>query len=317
MNDIEINELYKSFKVKKNTVQAIDGLSLSIEKGDIYGLLGPNGAGKTTTIKILLGLIAPDKGLAMVKGLDVNKHYRKIISHSSAILEGNRNIYWRLSAMENIEYFATIRGQGGRKTRERAEVLLQRLNLFDRRNDTVKTFSRGMQQKVALACSLITNPDILYLDEPTLGLDFASSLEIISLIKDLTESEGKTVIITTHAMDIAQKLCKTIGVIDKGKLLLSDSMESVKKLFKADEYEIHIKENPTKKLISQLNKICPLDVEKNTNGSVLKIIVHNGNMLYDFLNTLHENKITLEKIDNLEPDLGFIYQKVIETKGTL
>src|SRR5262249_5065163 len=150
---------------------AVADLNMSIPEGEVFSFLGPNGAGKTTTIKMVCGLITPTSGQITLNGYDIARQSRKAVSQIGVVLEGARNIYWRLSAWENLLYFGRLRGCSDKKLKALAEQLLRELDLWDRRNDPVRFFSRGMQQKIALASALVTDPSIILLDEPTLGLD--------------------------------------------------------------------------------------------------------------------------------------------------
>src|SRR5690606_22933995 len=156
---------------EKEPFRAVDGISFSVDRGQVVGLLGPNGAGKTTTIKCLCGLIYPDAGSVKVNGVDVSRDRSKALRHISAVLEGNRNLYWRLTPLENLTYFAGNRGVSPHESRKSALELLARFGLADKANTQVNDLSRGMQQKLAIAVALQAGTDLILLDEPTLGLD--------------------------------------------------------------------------------------------------------------------------------------------------
>lgn len=163
MDAVEVINLTKHYE----TVKAVDDISFSVKKGSICGILGPNGSGKTTTIKSICNLIIPDNGEIKICGKDNKKSTNRI----SAMFEGNRNIYWRLTPRENLRYFAGIRGLEGKRLENDIDMLLERFNLTDKKNVMVNNLSRGMQQKVAIAMTLICNTDVILMDEPTLGLD--------------------------------------------------------------------------------------------------------------------------------------------------
>jgi ABC-2 type transport system ATP-binding protein len=195
----------------------VDGISFEIEPGTVFGLLGPNGAGKTTTIKMILGLVLPTSGTIQLAGFNVAKERSKALRHAGAILEGSRNVYWRLSARANLEYFGSLRGMRGKPLASRIAEVLELVELSDRANEEVRYLSRGMQQKVALATAILHDPDVLLLDEPTLGLDVQASRTIEQVIREFVERQGKTVVLTTHQMDLAERLSDRIFVIHKGK----------------------------------------------------------------------------------------------------
>ena len=212
---IRVSQLVKSYK--PDPPNAVDGISFEIESGTVFGLLGPNGAGKTTTIKMILGLVLPTSGSIQLAGFDVAKERNKALRHAGAILEGSRNVYWRLSARANLEYFGALRGMRGKPLASRITEVLDLVELSDRADEEVRYLSRGMQQKVALATAILHDPDVLLLDEPTLGLDVQASRMIEQVIHQFVEKQGKAVLLTTHQMDLAERLSDRIFVIHKGK----------------------------------------------------------------------------------------------------
>lgn len=202
---------------------AVAGISFALHAGEILALLGPNGAGKTTTIKMILGLILPTTGHAEMMGYDMSREREARLGaqHVGAVLEGARNAYWRLSALENLRYFGGLRGLSRPQIEERANSLLTRLDLIEQRNVEVRKFSRGMQQKVAIANALMHDPDILILDEPTLGLDVAAARLLEETVAALA-GMGKAILLTTHVMDLAQRLAGRILVIHQGQEVAHD-----------------------------------------------------------------------------------------------
>jgi ABC-2 type transport system ATP-binding protein len=220
--------------------RVVDDLDLSIEKGQVLGLLGVNGAGKTTTIKMICGLVEPTSGSITVNGFDVRRSRRRAMSQIGAVLEGTRNVYWPLSPWENLRYFARIKGARGKQWMERAEGLLRDLDLWDRRLDPVSRFSRGMQQKVAIACALIADPPVILLDEPTLGLDAQAARTVRTWVDRLAREEGKTVLLTSHQLEVVQELCDRVVVIHHGRLLVDQPVKELLALFRKDTYEIRL-----------------------------------------------------------------------------
>lgn len=212
---IRVSNLVKSYDPGRP--RAVDDISFEIKPGTVFGLLGPNGAGKTTTIKMILGLVLPTSGSIYLAGFDVLKQRNKALRHAGAILEGSRNVYWRLSARANLEYFGALHGMRGKPLASRIAEVLDLVQLSDRANEEVRYLSRGMQQKVALATAILHNPDVLLLDEPTLGLDVQASRTIEQVIRQFVEQQGKTVILTTHQMPLAERLSDHIFVIHKGR----------------------------------------------------------------------------------------------------
>lgn len=196
----------------------VTDISFSLHAGEILALLGPNGAGKTTTVKMVLGLIVPTSGKALVQGYDMSRasQMRAGVQHIGAVLEGARNTYWRLSVMENLRYFGGLRGMNRQIVDDKAVELLELLNLSEHRHQEVRKLSRGMQQKVALAAAQMHDPEILVLDEPTLGLDVEAAHVLEETILSLVRS-GKAVLVTTHVMALAERLADRILVINGGQ----------------------------------------------------------------------------------------------------
>jgi len=168
---------------------------------------------------MLCGLVTPDAGRILLHGYDVRRQRGRAMRQIGAVLEGTRNVYWRLSAWRNLRYFARIKDCAGPAVHARAKVLLRDLDLWDRRHDTVQTFSRGMQQKVAVACALIADPAIVLLDEPTLGLDVRSARTVREWIVKLAREQGKTVVLTTHQLDMAEEVCDRIAIMHRGVIV--------------------------------------------------------------------------------------------------
>ncbi|WP_171041013.1 ABC transporter ATP-binding protein [Pseudoalteromonas aurantia] len=210
------DNISKRYKSAEGTVNAVSDVSLTIESGEILGFLGLNGAGKTTMIKILAGLIEPDEGTIEINGSKRNSKLKV-----SALLEGHRNLYWRLSVMENLEYFGVLRGLSAKAARQRAYELLDTFNLTDKAGQYVQKLSRGMQQRLAVCVAMVHNPQVLLLDEPTLGIDFDNTQALVESIFKLKE-QGTSILITTHELAVAEKLSDRVAIIAKGQLVADD-----------------------------------------------------------------------------------------------
>jgi len=216
MNAIETHELTRSFHGRK----AVDGLTLSIPAGSVFGFLGPNGAGKTTTVRMLSTLIAPTNGEAQVLGYRVGKD-NEAIRRAIGILTESPGLYDRLSARQNLVFFARLYNVEARKADAQVEHYLRQLDLWDRRNDKVGGFSKGMRQKLAIARALLHEPQLIFLDEPTSGLDPEAARMVLNDVKAL-KSEGRTIFLTTHNLPEADELCDQIGVF-RTRLLRMDT----------------------------------------------------------------------------------------------
>lgn len=216
---IAIEHLTKTYGKGPTAVRAVNDVSLTVTAGQVFALLGPNGAGKTTLIKMVCGLVTPTAGSIRLGGYDVARHRAQAVRQIGAVLEGSRNVYWPLSAWENLMYFGQLKGLRATEIKPRAERLLTELGLWERRHETVGSFSRGMQQKVAVSAALITDPPILLLDEPTIGLDVEAARTFKDWITHLARDEGKTIVLTTHQLEVAQELSNRIAVIKDGEII--------------------------------------------------------------------------------------------------
>jgi ABC-2 type transport system ATP-binding protein len=211
---IHTEQLCRSF----GTIKAVDGLSMDVPAGIVFGFLGPNGAGKTTTIHLLLGLLEPTQGEARVMGFDTRSQADEIRNRSGALLEFS-GLYERLSAEDNLDLYGRIYRMPGPERKARSKELLTHLELWDRRKEKVGNWSRGMKQKVAIARALFHHPPLVFLDEPTAGLDPIAAAALHVDLTSLVANEGVTVFLNTHNLAEAEKLCAQVGVIRNGKLL--------------------------------------------------------------------------------------------------
>jgi len=221
------SRLISGHREPKEWTVAVDGISLDIREGEIFGFLGPNGAGKTTTIKMLCTLLEPTSGTARVNGYDVSKQSSLVRQNLGAVLKGERSIYWKLTGKENLEYFAALYHIPRATAQKRVKDLLARFNLEDKADEYVERYSSGMKQRLAIAKAMLANPPVLLLDEPTVGLDPQSARNLRELILEIKQ-EGRTVLLTTHYMEEADQLCDRIGIIDLGQIIALDTPTHLK-----------------------------------------------------------------------------------------
>ena len=233
---IEIRGLYKKYVTRRGTFRrtrvenvALAGVDLEIQPGELFGLLGPNGAGKTTATKILTTLLLPDSGSARVLGLDVVKETDAVRRRIGFVFGGERGLYWRLSGRDNLRYFADLYRIPPEISRRRIAELLDRLGLADRQDDKVELYSRGMKQRLHLARGLLNDPEVLFLDEPTIGLDPVGARELRVMVRELADA-GKTIFLTTHYMFEADAICDRIAVIKKGEIVAEGTPSSIKRV---------------------------------------------------------------------------------------
>jgi sodium transport system ATP-binding protein len=228
---INIQDVTKKFQDKKVYVTALKHVSFNIHKGEVVGLLGENGAGKTTLLRTIATLLTPTEGTVSVAGFDTVKNPEEVKKKMGVLFGGETGLYDRLTARENLEYFATLYGLSKHETKVRIDELAKMFGMKDYLNRKVVGFSKGMRQKVAIARTLIHNPDIILFDEPTTGLDITSSNVFRQLVHQL-KRDGKTIIFSSHIMEEVTMLCDTVAMMHKGELVHHGSLEA---LYKAEE----------------------------------------------------------------------------------
>ena len=259
---IHVQSLHKEFTTrvgfwsgKKKTTVAVDDVSFSVRKGELFGLLGPNGAGKTTTVKTLATILLPTSGSASVMGFDVVKETQKIREQIGFTFGGARGLYGRLSGEDNLKYFAELYAIDASISSKRISELLELVGLYDRREDRVETYSSGMQQRLHLARALLHDPELIYLDEPTVGIDPVGARELRKTVKQLSQA-GKTILLTTHYMAEAEELCDRIAIINHGRIVALDTPASLKKQITGETlFEIEVRAEVLPGLQSDLQKL--------------------------------------------------------------
>jgi ABC-2 type transport system ATP-binding protein len=307
---IAITDLSKVYHRGKGTqVRAVDHLSLAIPAGEVVAFLGPNGAGKTTTIKMLGGLVTPTSGQIRLNGYNVGRDRAMAVRQIGAVLEGARNVYWSLSAWQNLLYFGRLKGLPRKAIVPRAEQLLRSLDLWERRNQTVGGFSRGMQQKVAIAAALIADPPILLLDEPTLGLDVQAARTVKEWIMQIAHEQGKTILLTTHQLAMAQEVSDRVAIIHQGRLLADLPVRDLLQRFRQDLYEI--------RLGSPLDAgagawLDGLTVTSADGESRIRGPIPDQDRLYDLLAQIHAQHLPLLTVERVEPGLEDIFVRILE-----
>ncbi len=221
-NVIEVKELTKYY----NQLAAVDHINVEVEEGEVFGFLGPNGAGKTTTVRMLTGIVKPSSGKVNIMGFDIRRDPIKAKQVMGVVPELS-NAYTELSAWNNLQFMAELYGVPKKEAKQRAEELLVKFDLYERKDYKVGTFSKGMKQKIIIAMSLMSDPEILFLDEPTSGLDVWSARLIKDTVLDLHKA-GKTIFLTTHYMEEANQMCSRVAIINHGKIAAIDAPEKLK-----------------------------------------------------------------------------------------
>lgn len=256
---------------------ALDGINLTIPRGCVFGVLGPNGAGKTTTIRILSTLLTPTSGSAYVMGLNVMQDTVGIRSRIGLILGGDRGLYGRLTGRENLEYFAALNRIPSTIASRRIEELCKTVGLYERRNNLVEEYSRGMKQRLHIARGLLNDPEVIFMDEPTIGLDPAVARDIRSIVPRLAE-QGKTVLLTTHYMVEADLLCDQIALINHGRIVADGTPAEIKqRVSRLNVIELRMRE-VLPECIEALEKLPGIkQVQQLQEGVLQKLVVQGIN----------------------------------------
>lgn len=301
MQVLEVDQLQKTYRSGGKTVEAVRNVSFGIESHEVLAFLGANGAGKTTTIKMIAGLVLPDRGQVKIAGR--NPHQQSIALKSvGAVLEGNRNVYWRLTPEENLEYFGVLRGLSGYVARQRAKVLLERFELMHKRSTIVQNLSRGMQQKLAIAVALIHEPQLLLLDEPTLGLDIEATQTVKRLVREIA-GEGRAILLTTHQLDIAEELSNRVAIIKQGEIVAQERTETLIQKFSGDSYRIELEQELDPDCTSKLAAIDAV-IEGKT------IYIRQIDLLYQGLEILKPSAIV--RIEKDQANLADVFLKLVK-----
>lgn len=285
MSAIEVSHLRREFKsyvgVLNRTakkVVAVDDVSFDIKDGELFGLLGPNGAGKTTTVKMLTTLLIPTAGTASVRGFDVVKKAEEVRKRIGFIFGGERGLYWRLSGIDNLRYFASLYGVDPDVSKQRIPYLLELVGLKGRGDEKVGGYSRGMKQRLHVARTLLHDPDVLFLDEPTIGLDPVGARDFRQVILDL-QSQKKTILLTTHYMFEADALCDRIAVINHGHIIALDTPGGLKSNvsdLNVVEVETFGMPEPILESLRALDFVDSLSVEDQEQKQLLSIQTRRG-----------------------------------------
>lgn len=291
-------------------VSAIDSVSFQVPSGSIFGLLGPNGAGKTTTVKSICGLIKPDSGTISVHGHDVFRQRTLALQQVSAVLEGNRNIYWRLTPKENLKFLATIRGRTRRKLKAEIEELLTIFGLEAQANQPVRKLSRGMQQKLAIAITLISKAPVLLLDEPTLGLDVKVSYEVRKLLQRIVSEHKRAIIVTTHNMNVVEDICEQVVIINEGRVVANDRTENLLKLFQARSYHLTVGSLSDEQQ-RLLTDIPHLSLEQQIGEWRIALDIEVAPALWPVLDLLRQEETVIESITRQELNFEKVFLELM------
>jgi ABC-2 type transport system ATP-binding protein len=311
---LSVKGLVKVFaRRKKPAVRAVQGVDLELQPGEIVGLLGPNGAGKTTIIKCALGLVRPTAGDITIRGRNVRTQHGQAIQHTSAVLEGARNIYWRMTARENVRFFSGLHGLDHRVHRDYWESLLERFGLADRANEPLVNLSTGMKQKVAVVCALAKRTELVFLDEPTLGLDVETSLELRGILRELAAEGLRAIVVSSHDMDVVQDVCRRVIILKEGRVVADDTVDNLLALFRTRAYRIVLSDGLDTGLADRLTALATdLTVEKRGKQTELHFTLPSAEGLYAVIDIVRQGGAVVETIAQKEPDLEEAFLRVIK-----
>ncbi len=304
-NILTIKNLTKKF----SSFVAVDNLSLDVKKNTCVGFLGPNGAGKTTTLKILTGLLRSTSGAAYINGFDVAKNFREAMKNVGAVVE-TPEFYPHFTPIDVLSYFGKLRGMSKQELQGRIQKVLDEVNMAEWSQKKIGKFSKGMKQRIAIASSLLHEPELVILDEPASGLDPRGMMEVREIIQSM-KNQGKTIFMSSHLLGEAQAICDEVALIDKGKLL---GLKSINELQTANKSKIKIEflDNTTK---SQLDTIKnfeqTLDVLQETPNVIIADFDGTGLQRAEFLKFLQENGMNVTSFSLVDSSLETLYKDLI------
>ncbi len=320
MYDIVTENLSKTFHSKgKKDITAVDHVSLRIPSGQFFGLLGPNGAGKTTLIKLLLTLLIPSSGTASVGGFDILRNPQQV-RQCIGFMQGDtsgRSLYWRLSGRENLKFFASMQDVPRKTAAKRIDALLEFLDLENHADREVKEYSSGMKIRLLLARTVLHNPPILFLDEPTIGLDVEYAIEMRNFLKTLNTTLKKTIIFTSHVMREVEELCERIAIIKEGKIISDTTPAKLGSITRdINKIKVTIPKDPMcMKTIEELNYEI---VKKDVHAEVVTYQLHcNDEMdaIHSITSIFHEKNLHLSTIGIEQPSLEEAFIRLVREES--
>jgi ABC-2 type transport system ATP-binding protein len=310
-----------SIRRKKERILAADHISIAIKRGELFGLVGPNGAGKTTTIKMLCTLLLPTSGTAWVNGHNVVEQRDKVRERINVVLGGERALYWRLTGRENLWAFSRFYNIPSNVANERITEVLELVDLTERADDRVERYSKGMKQRLQIARALLNDPEVLFLDEPTLGLDPDGARKIRQYIKGLVAEKQVTVLLTTHYMYEAEEMCDRVAIIDKGKIVALGTLQELKGLVrKAVVLDLNVKgisdqSIQTLKGISGVETVVSRD-DPESGLSHLRLQTDGRNrVVSEVIESCVKSRVKVLSFQAAEPTLEDVFIKLVGTDG--
>ncbi|MEP0805221.1 MAG: ABC transporter ATP-binding protein [Chloroflexota bacterium] len=323
---IETKDLSRIYKIRGNKKEkqvrkelvALENVNLTVERGELFGLLGPNGAGKTTLIKILTTLLAPTSGWARVAGYDVVQHPNLVRPRINMVSGGESSGYGLLTVRENLWMFSQFYGMPSKEANQRIVELLTMVGLEDRIHTKSSDLSTGLRQKMNIVRGFLTDPEVLFLDEPTLGLDVGAARDVRKLIRNwLDADQSRTLLLTTHYMVEAEELCDRVAIINKGRVLACDTPANLKRNLQRDAI-FEIETSPLNGLTSQIlqdqpevRKAALTDIE---GGARLELILQEESALASVINILTQKQVKVRRLTKREPTLEDVFMDLVGQK---
>ncbi|MCR4426490.1 MAG: ABC transporter ATP-binding protein [Firmicutes bacterium] len=318
---VEVSEVSKVYTglLGGRPVRALEGISLQVGQGEVFGLLGPNGAGKTTLLRILAGLVSPTTGSVRIMGLDLARERRRALTAITSVPDGGRGLYPRMTVMENIQYFAVVRGGLSARDLRRLELeagrWLRFLGIDGCLGRPVNDLSRGTRQKVALVSALVTGSRVILMDEPTSGLDVAASRDLCAAIRRLAVDEGRTVILSTHQMDVAQGVCSRVCIVSRGRILALDRVPRLLQLFSTRTYRMVLEGNLEPTEAEALRRLGHFELVRECGQTTVTLDLNAPTAFYDAVEILRGRRVPIRAILRQEPDLLRVFLRITSAGG--
>jgi ABC-2 type transport system ATP-binding protein len=302
-NIVEVSNIVKQYP--GSAEPAVRGVSFAIQQGEIFGFLGPNGAGKTTTISMLSCLLMPTGGTATIAGLDLIKQAAQVKWHIGLVPQ-DLALYPTISARDNLNFFGRIYGLSGKVLKQRVDDALKMVGLFERANDAVEKFSGGMKRRVNIAAGLLHQPDILFLDEPTVGVDPQSRNFIFDNVEQLNR-QGVTVLYTTHYMEEAERLCDRVAIIDQGRIVALDTPSALQQSIGGGLIIVGVPDGVPAALDQELRAVPTVNAVSHIDHQIKVKALNTQAALVDVINTFNRRDINIRSLDILEPNLETVF----------
>lgn len=300
---VDVKDIYKKF----GDTNAVNGVSFSIAKGEIFGLLGPNGAGKTTTISMLSTLIPPDSGDALIDGKSIIKEPMSVKKRIGVVPQ-EIALYTTLTAIENLSFFGKMYGLSGKALKERINEVLEIVSLSDRAKEKVQNYSGGMKRRINIAIGLLPSPMLLILDEPTVGVDPQSRTNILETLKKLNKENGLTILYTSHYMEEVEFLCERVAIMDLGKVIALGTINELRMIVgEKDSIIIKISEEIDGKILEEARQIKEVDKIDYKDKSIHILSLHGRSLLPKIIELLSSNGIKIKSIEIKEPNLESVF----------